>query len=182
MKMCSGCCELIAELAGRCKYCGEPQPALVLEREALEKAVLGLNQLLKTGNKQAAARQAHQLRQRIARAANAEEFGEQRAQIEQLIDQLGIPPRLQKTDPYLLWLKVLAALLVFQLLVPWLPREEVLPRWEYRIESVSDYSFDSELEQLGSGGWELVFARRATGSDREALYEMIFKRPLRKSE
>lgn len=72
MKMCSGCCELIAELAGRCKYCGEPQPALVLEREALEKAVLSLNQLLKTGNKQAAARQAHQLRQRIARAANAE--------------------------------------------------------------------------------------------------------------
>lgn len=182
MKMCSGCCELIAELAGRCKYCGEPQPALVLEREALEKAVLGLNQLLKTGKKKAAAREAQELKQRIVKAANAEEFAEQRAQIEQLIAQLGVTPPLEQRNPTLLWLKVLAALLVFQLLLPWLPRNEAPRQWEYRIASVSDYSFDTELEQLGSGGWELVFARRATGSDREALYEMIFKRPLRKSE
>jgi hypothetical protein len=49
--------------------------------------------------------------------------------------------------------------------------------WEYRIESPADLNLPLELQQLGSGGWELVFARRATSSRDAAAYEMIFKRP-----
>ena len=51
------------------------------------------------------------------------------------------------------------------------------PSWEYRLESPSDLSFESELDKLGRAGWELVFARRATSSYDGAIYEMIFRRP-----
>src|ERR1041385_5039224 len=35
-------------------------------------------------------------------------------------------------------------------------------RWQYRIESVSDSTFDTEIDAMGNQGWELVFARRAS--------------------
>jgi hypothetical protein len=55
-------------------------------------------------------------------------------------------------------------------------------KWEYRIESIPDISFDSEINRLGAQGWEMVFARRASsGSDLSEKptfsYEIIFKRP-----
>jgi hypothetical protein len=53
----------------------------------------------------------------------------------------------------------------------------VKQNWEYRIESPSDTYFESEMEAIGNDGWELVFARRATGDFGGASYEMIFKRP-----
>jgi len=51
------------------------------------------------------------------------------------------------------------------------------PGWQYRLESPSDFSLQSELDKLGKDGWELVFARRATSSSGGASYEMIFRRP-----
>ena len=53
-------------------------------------------------------------------------------------------------------------------------------QWEYRIESFPDRSFDQRINAMGSDGWELVFARRASdGSEYSPTfsYEMIFKRP-----
>lgn len=177
MKVCSGCCELIADSACRCKYCGEEQPATALDRGLLDKSILSLNQLLKQGKKRAAAHEAHLLRQRLSRASNADEFGEQLQQIEQLIGQLGAAPGEKRRDAYLPWLTILAALFLVQLLLPFLLREEPkMPLWDYRIESIPDLSFESEMELLGAQGWELVFARRATDSRDKALYELIFKR------
>lgn len=57
-----------------------------------------------------------------------------------------------------------------------------IEQWEYRIESPSDISLETDLAALGSEGWELVFARRASSGDeyaRTVRYEMIFKRPKR---
>ncbi len=54
-------------------------------------------------------------------------------------------------------------------------------KWEYKIVSPKDLSFDIEVNKLGQLGWELVSARRATsgsGYSSEASYEMILKRPL----
>ena len=52
--------------------------------------------------------------------------------------------------------------------------------WEYVIEGPPDEQLQSRLQTLGSAGWELVFARRAT-SDRDGktagIYEMILRRP-----
>ena len=58
----------------------------------------------------------------------------------------------------------------------------VLPsqKWEYRIFAIPDLSFDTQINALGSDGWELVFARRASdGSETRPTmsYEVIFKRP-----
>ena len=63
-----------------------------------------------------------------------------------------------------------------------LPEFSDAVRWEYRIESPDDYSFDTAMNELGEDGWELVFARRATNRFSDgASYEMIFKRPQRSS-
>lgn len=51
--------------------------------------------------------------------------------------------------------------------------------WEYSISSIKDDTWDTEMNQKGSQGWELVFARRATTGgvhSSEAMYECIFKR------
>lgn len=49
--------------------------------------------------------------------------------------------------------------------------------WEYQIESVPDLSFAETMDELGSEGWELVFARRAQNSITDDFsYECIFKR------
>lgn len=50
------------------------------------------------------------------------------------------------------------------------------PTWEYCVESVPDLNWDSGMSDLGQKGWEMVSARRATGVDDKASYEMIFKR------
>ena len=51
-------------------------------------------------------------------------------------------------------------------------------KWEYTIESIPDLEFESGMNKLGKQGWELVFARRASGETKsEFSYEMIFKRP-----
>lgn len=36
--------------------------------------------------------------------------------------------------------------------------------WEYKIASIPDTTFDKSMADLGSQGWELVFARRASTS------------------
>ena len=50
------------------------------------------------------------------------------------------------------------------------------PNFEYKILSVPDLKFDEEMKKLGEAGWDVVFARRASGEDRSMSYEMIFKR------
>ena len=81
-------------------------------------------------------------------------------------------------------IKLLSALLVANLLsllvlVQLLPRPTTVAsqQWEYKIESVPDLSWDEGMVKIGNEGWELVFARRANGSDERMSYEMIFKRP-----
>lgn len=49
-------------------------------------------------------------------------------------------------------------------------------RWEYKIDSPDDRGFTQQMDKLGSEGWELVFARRASDSLDRMGYEMIFKR------
>ncbi|WP_163665058.1 DUF4177 domain-containing protein [Adonisia turfae] len=49
--------------------------------------------------------------------------------------------------------------------------------WEYKIESVPDLIFEEVMDEMGSDGWELAFARRANNSlTDEVNYEVIFKR------
>lgn len=50
-------------------------------------------------------------------------------------------------------------------------------RWEYMLESPSDYSFTKTMNNYGEQGWELVSARRASDSSSSMSYECIFKRP-----
>lgn len=75
----------------------------------------------------------------------------------------------------LLIANVACALLLFKLL----PEAEasVIPKFEYKVESVADLSFSTEMDALGAQGWEMVAARRAQGSLHDMSYEMIFKRP-----
>ena len=80
--------------------------------------------------------------------------------------------------------KLLSALLVANLLsllilVQLLPHPttQASQQWEYKIESVPDLGWDEGMGKLGDQGWELLFARRANGSDEKMSYEMIFKRP-----
>lgn len=58
------------------------------------------------------------------------------------------------------------------------PEVAVVPTWEYCCESVRDESFDEEMNALGSKGWEMVSARRASNYADKMQYEMIFKRPV----
>ena len=48
--------------------------------------------------------------------------------------------------------------------------------YEYAIESIPDLEWGTKAQELGKQGWELVFARRATDSDNNYMYECIFKR------
>jgi hypothetical protein len=78
---------------------------------------------------------------------------------------------------------VITALLALLLIVhvaPIVVPDRTAPSWEYRIESLKDGEFRSEMNRIGNAGWELVFARRAIsgeGASSEASYEVIFKRP-----
>jgi hypothetical protein len=76
---------------------------------------------------------------------------------------------------------VLAALLTVIAVLQAAPHvlpNQMAPKFEYRIEGIHDADFETEMDKHGEGGWELVFARRATehGGD-GAPYEVIFKRP-----
>jgi len=54
-------------------------------------------------------------------------------------------------------------------------------KWEYKIASPSDLSFEKVMNEFGADDWELVTARRATsgsGYSRSASYEVILKRPV----
>lgn len=55
------------------------------------------------------------------------------------------------------------------------------PKWDYKIGSVPDLEFGTQMTTLGEEGWELVFARRASngesGERMSMSYECIFKRP-----
>jgi hypothetical protein len=56
------------------------------------------------------------------------------------------------------------------------------PQWEYVVVSIPDYSFDRKMNDYGTAGWELVFARRASDGGTYSStfsYEMILKRPKR---
>lgn len=62
--------------------------------------------------------------------------------------------------------------------VPFFGSLRPAPRWHYKIEALSDLTFEDDIKKLGDEGWELVFARRASSSLRDGMaYEMIFKRP-----
>ena len=71
--------------------------------------------------------------------------------------------------------KLLSLLVLFQFLPH--PTTVAAQRWEYKIETVPDLTWDEGMNKLGSDRWELLFARRANGSDEKMSYEMIFKRP-----
>jgi hypothetical protein len=52
-------------------------------------------------------------------------------------------------------------------------------QWQYTIASPKDEELKTVIDKLGAGGWELVFARRASDGDRlnpKMSYEMIFKK------
>lgn len=67
--------------------------------------------------------------------------------------------------------------LVFEPLVERFTSPVSQTTWEYRIDSINDLHFQSEMNSLGEEGWELVFARRARNSiTDEFSYECIFKR------
>jgi hypothetical protein len=55
-------------------------------------------------------------------------------------------------------------------------------KWEYKITSIPDANFTQDINKLGDEGWELVFARRASGGGGEFSYEMIFKRPKKETD
>ena len=59
-----------------------------------------------------------------------------------------------------------------------LMRHAPAPRWEYSVKGIPDLNFESQSNDLGAEGWELVTARRAQGADEKMLYEMVFKRPV----
>lgn len=50
------------------------------------------------------------------------------------------------------------------------------PQWEYYTVEIRDSEFDEKMDRLGRQGWELAFARRATGKFDLPVYEVIFKR------
>ncbi len=57
-----------------------------------------------------------------------------------------------------------------------------MARWEYQVVAPNDFHLEQELNRLGSEGWEIAAARRATsgsGYAATAAYELILKRPQR---
>ena len=73
---------------------------------------------------------------------------------------------------------VLLAVIAGLLAAPLISPSRFAPSYEYRIEDVPDQAFDDVMDKHGAGGWDLVFARRASGDEGKTMnYEVIFKRP-----
>jgi len=72
---------------------------------------------------------------------------------------------------------LLGAMLVLQGLGEYRERSKPPTTWEYMIASVADLKFGEEMKLAGENRWELVFARRASNSRDEMMYECIFRRP-----
>lgn len=72
---------------------------------------------------------------------------------------------------------IICLLLISIGLIPMLRYIRPIEKWEYMVEAVQDDFIDTRMAILGSSGWELVSARRATSENKEVCYEMIFKRP-----
>jgi len=95
-----------------------------------------------------------------------------------------VPKRRQKSQPVsrthlTLLIALIATLLLFQV-VTWVSDHASTPQWEYKVESLSDRAFETEVDRLGAEGWELVAARRVAPDEGPgAKYELIFKRPRR---
>jgi hypothetical protein len=87
-----------------------------------------------------------------------------------------------KTFDLIFKLVILIAGLIFIVvsLIPMIFGTSTQPiQYEYRVESPSDYSFQSDMNSYGKDGWQLVFARRASsGSGYSATfgYEVILMR------
>jgi len=71
---------------------------------------------------------------------------------------------------------IIIVLLLIGLGAPFFGVLRPTPKWEYKVEGISDLRFDVDMKVMGNEGWELVTARRA-GSEYSVKYEMIFKRP-----
>jgi hypothetical protein len=56
------------------------------------------------------------------------------------------------------------------------PSKSEPAKWEYKIDSYGDESVVTTLNELGSDGWEVISARRATGYGGSASYEFILRR------
>ena len=48
--------------------------------------------------------------------------------------------------------------------------------WEYDVVTIGDSEWDSVADKVGSQGWEIVSARRASDSNDNFAYECIVKR------
>ena len=77
---------------------------------------------------------------------------------------------------------LLALLVAISLFQSWNSPQSAV-RWEYKVWTGSDATLPETINALGSDGWELVFARRASGNPDnpkpDFQYEMIFRRPAR---
>jgi hypothetical protein len=81
--------------------------------------------------------------------------------------------------------------LVFILSMAWFTREPAnaqkkpaqnLPKWEYKVKTVSALNLDHEeasLNKLGSEGWELCATERNSLTGAKGVTFIIFKRPRR---
>ncbi|HEY4259440.1 MAG TPA: hypothetical protein VGM98_04745 [Schlesneria sp.] len=76
------------------------------------------------------------------------------------------------------WLVI--TLLIIVAAAGFIPKPQGTTKWEYRIESPSDFETTSSFNSYGQDGWEIVSARRAIDSiTNKANYEIIMKRPIR---
>ena len=61
-----------------------------------------------------------------------------------------------------------------------LDKKETQPAFEYTIVAPYDSLLETEMNQLGKAGWEVLSARRATSAGGySAKYELILKRQIR---
>lgn len=82
------------------------------------------------------------------------------------------------TKPQFVTLTVLLAVLVALNALPLFKAGPIgaKPSFEYRVEGIPDVGFDDKMAALGSDGWELVFARRASDGGDTMMYEVILQR------
>ncbi len=70
------------------------------------------------------------------------------------------------------------AVTLILLIQAWATFRSTSRRWEYKIASPSDATFESQMDRLGDEGWEVVYARRARDGEMGLFqYEVLLKRP-----